>query len=260
MVTANGEVKTVPTYGPAFPTDSTPREVYDVAEMLWQVQSNAAGFEREKQKIGDELRKALRIGPVGSYLATSSPIIVIDRSGSLMDKPGVMQQVQSQASQVVQAIQRNVTQAAVINFSGENDVLVGTGFTSDPVLLLQAIQSPGNKRTGTAIYDAIVRAVDLASGSGERTMVVLLTDGVNHGGRKLDDAIRYCRTQKSPIPVIIVGFEGTEGRNDADLTSLAESTGGFYVYSEQSTIEKILQRFRFFSTYKAASKPQGSAN
>ena len=198
------------------------------------------------------------VNSITSDTVVSAPILVIDRSGSLLDQPGVMQQIQNKAADVVQAIQRTVSKAAVINFSGADTNAVDTVFTNDPQQLLQAIRNPSVPKNGTAIYDAIIKAVDYSATSGEKTMLILFTDGVNHEGRDIREAVKHC--EQKGVPVLIVGFTGTEGRNDDDLQALAEGTGGFYVRSEQSSINDILQRFKFYNADKQKTRPNGRAD
>lgn len=191
-------------------------------------------------------------------LVVSAPVLVIDRSGSISDVAGVMEQVQNKAEDVVRAIQRNVSGAAVINFSGAGNSAVDTGFTSDSATLLRAIRAPSIGNTGTAIYDAVGRAVEVARTRGERTMMILFTDGKNNQGRGLEEAILGCKA--AGVPVVIVGFVGSEGRDEKSLQTLAFSTGGFYVPSESADIAELLERFRFYSQSKAASRIRGSAD
>jgi len=197
-------------------------------------------------------------GGVTGEVGVSAPILVIDRSGSLLDQPGVMQQMQNKASDVVHAIQQTVSKAAVINFSGADTNAVDAVFTNDTQQLLQAIRNPSVQNNGTAIYDSLFKAVDYATTSGEKTMIILFTDGENHEGRGIQDAVKHC--EENGIPVLIVGFTGTEGRNEDDLKALAEGTGGFYVRSEQSSINDILQRFKFYNADKQKTRPLGSAD
>lgn len=193
-----------------------------------------------------------------SPIANISPILVIDRSGSISDQPGVMQQVQSRAVDVVNAIQKNNKEAAVINFSGTGNAAVDADFTLNRAALLKAIRNPSVGNNGTAIYDAINHAVELAAGSDKKAMVILFTDGENNAGSGLRSAILRCK--KNSVPVVIVGFVGSGGRDEDALTELALGTFGFYVHAENLNIEDVLSRFQKFSGDKAGSAPDGLPN
>lgn len=220
--------------------------------------SNMAHDEAVFEQIAIDLSEKSAL-PETNELPVSSPILVIDRSGSIQDAPGVMGQIEREAGRVVKALQSKVNQAAVINFSGANNAKLDANFTSDPDVLLRAIQNPSVGNTGTAIYDAVKSAVDVATRQGENAMVILLTDGKNNQGRGLAEVIRYCKSpRRRPIPILIVGFSGTEGRNSADLRKLAESTGAFYMDAEGNDIERVLDRSASYSHAKKVAEPAGN--
>lgn len=190
--------------------------------------------------------------------ASSAPILVIDRSGSIANQPGVMQQVQSRAVEVVDAIQANVKEAAIINFSGVGQSAVDTGFTSNRIALLKAIRNPSVDNNGTAIYDAINRAVTLANDQDKKAMVILFTDGQNNAGSDLGKAIVRCK--QNNVPVVIVGFIGSQGRDEDALNELALGTFGFYVRAENLNIKDVLSRFKDYSITKEGAAPDGLPN
>jgi hypothetical protein len=226
-----------------------PLETFTTGSYKW-------AFMRSKAIIGIK-PKTPKVTELSPSTPVSAPILVIDRSGSILGQPGAMQQIQSRAGEVVRAIQKNVTQAAVINFSGSDNCVVDADFTNDGRRLTRAIQSPSIVNTGTALYDAIVFAVDAASKKKERAMLIVFTDGGENRSRRagLKEAIEYC--QKKSVPAIVIGFVGTEGRFVGDLRTLAERTGGFYEDNERTNISDILKRFQLYSTAKAEAAPFG---
>ncbi len=186
-------------------------------------------------------------------LSDAAPILVIDRSGSIQEVAGLMEEVERRAANIVDAIMKSVREACVINFSGAGQAVVDAPFTSDPYRLSLAIESPSVGAAGTAVFDAVRLAVDEAGIRKGRAMIILLSDGMSNQGSSMWQAVQYC--QRKGVPVIAIGFVGTDGRNEEELTRFAEATGGFYVRSETTSISVILERFKKYLAAKAQAKP-----
>jgi hypothetical protein len=174
-----------------------------------------------------------------------------------------MSQVINQANQVVNAIVKVDGSAAVINFSGPGNSAMDADFTNNSRTLLQAISHPSiNGGTdGSGIYDVIVTAVNEAIQHDKTARLILFTDGIDHGSRNsITEAANYCK--KHDVSVVIVGFKGTEGRNDDALNAIVngDNKNGFYVKSEDMNVENVLQRERAYYQDVVGAKPRGSAD
>ncbi len=92
--------------------------------------------------------------------------------------------------------------------------------------------------TGTCLYDAVYKAVSIATGapSGQRA-VVLLTDGfdemLNQAGpcseQSIDDVIALATSETTQVPVYAIGIEPRV--NNADLERIASETGGVSLFA-----------------------------
>lgn len=179
-----------------------------------------------------------------SVVQKPSIIFVIDRSGSITGVRGVMEQIQQDANEFANAITKHNARAAVINFSGPGECCIDADLTSDVSVLKKAIAQPSVGHGSTALYDAIITAVDRARTSGEQPMLVVLSDGMNNSSQaSLEKAIATAMgAAKHSIPVMAVGYVGFSGRNDNDLRKLAEKTGGWYYDSERLDVQLLLEK------------------
>ena len=195
----------------------------------------------------------------GTNIPNPTPIFVIDRSGSITGAQGVMAQIQRDAEHFVDEVLRHAVQAAVINFSGQGACSLDADFTGDRATLLRAIQQPSILHGGTALNDAVVNAVAAARRKQQNPIIVLLSDGMENSSRnQLRDAIFAAKSGgQYGIPVITVGYVGTEGRNEDGLIQLADATGGFYEDSGRLDIERLLSRVTDYRKGKTEVRIKG---
>ena len=109
---------------------------------------------------------------------------------------------------------------------GPDDTVL-TDFTKSQAELTAALGKAPPLAEGTHIYDALIRASELAEESGlQRTTVVLLSDGTDVGS----DASRadaLAALEDANVRVISVGLRSKQ-YDPAALKGIAESTGGTY--------------------------------
>jgi len=152
-----------------------------------------------------------------------SMCVVLDTSGSMKN---AVSAVHEAAGQFIAQI-RKEDRVLVLSFA--NEVVTVQAFSSDLDTLRTAINSCGAKG-GTALYDAVVAAVESLRGEKGRKAIILLTDGKDENdpgtgpGSKatFDDALH--KAKESGIVIYSLGL----GKNieTSVLESLARETGG----------------------------------
>ena len=115
---------------------------------------------------------------------------------------------------------------AIVGFDGEQEEL--SGFTTDAEALSGAVATTPVLAYGTAIYDTLIQAAEMAKSQGlSRSTVVLISDGSDVGS----DATRaeaLAALDEANVRVIAVGLDSPQ-YDPETLQSLATNTGGRYV-------------------------------
>lgn len=149
-------------------------------------------------------------------------LLAIDVSGSMDGVP--LDQARAAARAFIAGL-APADRAAVLSFSDSVNAI--QDFTADRAALdraLNALTAGGN----TALYQATVESLRrTAAGAAPRRAVILLTDGVDYGGRSdvtRDQAIMTAAAQGIPIFAIALGSEIDEGY----LSALAGYSSGRY--------------------------------
>ncbi len=145
-------------------------------------------------------------------------VLVVDVSGSMDGEP--LAQARMAAADFVEGLAPQDT-AAVLTFG--DTVSVAQDFTNDKAALTDALnrlQAVGN----TALYEAASRAAFKAAESpSPRTVVILLSDGVDYGGKStVSRADSILQARFIGVPVYTIGL-GTE-IDRAYLSELAQAT------------------------------------
>jgi len=119
-----------------------------------------------------------------------------------------------------------------VNFA--KDAFIDQGFTTDPVLLRNAL-SQGKCYGGTALYDAIAASADKLSkdGKNSKKIILVVTDGADNSSTlRLEQAIRRVQQLSGPV-IYSVGLLFGEGFNFGEthfarraLEMLSAQTGG----------------------------------
>lgn len=174
---------------------------------------------------------------VSSGVKSSGAVLLIDASNSMRGAPiqGAMA-----AARAFLAERKPSLPVAVIAYNPEVTVL--TDFTTDGRALAAAVSSAPATAEGTHIYDALIRAAELAQAQGlPRTTAVLLSDGHRRGVQASPtEALEALRAAR--VRVISVGLRSPE--YDAQtLKSVARQTGGTYVLSDNPAgLERIFSQ------------------
>jgi len=160
---------------------------------------------------------------IESVLHTEQPlafVLLIDTSGS-MKKSGTVNPIldaKNAAKEFIAGL-GPLDQVAVVSFSDQANVI--QDLTADKNLAIAAIDSL-NSEGETAMYDAMVKGVELVKTRPERRVIILITDGKDTNSQfKLEDAINEAVLWKAPVYPI--GF-GSVDKNE--LNNIAQFTGG----------------------------------
>ena len=177
-----------------------------------------------------------------------SVALVLDYSGSIIDKQEIINDMESAAVEFVDQL-RIVDEAEIIKFATEIKVM--QEFTSDRALLESAIKKEPGADIGrwTALYDAVSIAVEETEkfGTKDRKAVILLTDGRDVGDdegnpgsdKDVNDVIQEAKDYGIPIFTIGLG----DNVRKPPLIRMADETGGLFFESPTSdNLETIYQQ------------------
>jgi Ca-activated chloride channel homolog len=168
-----------------------------------------------------------KLQKVTSFRKESVPValgILIDNSGSMLPKRA---KVNEAALQLVDASQQD-DRVFVVNF-GE-DAFLDQDYTQDVGKLRAALQRV-ETRGSTALYDAVIAAVDHLNQTSQMQKKVLLvvTDGGDNASRAtFQETLRKLQSKNGPV-LYTIALEQNQGRdagNRRSLSSLSEQTGG----------------------------------
>ncbi len=179
----------------------------------------------------------------GAGAGQVTSVLVLDRSGSMADNDKIAA-AQAAATAFV-GLLRPSDRIALVAFN--EAVQVAQTFTGDATVLNHAIGDL-EPDGGTALYDAVVRGVDLLRNEPGRRLLLVLSDGQdmreasNQGQRNygsqhtLAEAIAYAEAAGQPVAVVGLGDRASAGNAGIDetvLQQIATTTGGRYLYAPQ---------------------------
>ncbi len=164
---------------------------------------------------------------VSDVSATISVALVMDYSLSITGLQDSVDDMQESVASFVDNLGQD-DDAEIIKFA--TTIAVAQDFTSDKNLLTDAITAPLDVGIHSALYDAVVKAVnDTALSLKDRKAVVVITDGTDDDGsgsplstNNLNDVINYANG--TGVPIFTVGVGGKI--NSAVLQQMANYTGG----------------------------------
>jgi len=163
--------------------------------------------------------------------------LVIDTSGSMggSSTPTPLQNAVQAAKAFINTLSSQ-DQVALVAFADQ--VTLVQDLTTDRTLVrnaLDTLKPNGN----TALYDAVVQAVDILKNRSERRVIVLLTDGVDSGIGQFtfDDAVN--EAARWAVPVYPIGFGSVD---KSELEKFAFLTGGAaQIQPDSSTLQAAFQ-------------------
>ena len=178
---------------------------------------------------------------VSDVSATISVALVMDYSLSITGSQDSVDDMQESVDSFVDNLGKD-DDAEIIKFA--TTIAVAQDFTSDKNLLTDAITTPLDVGIHSALYDAVVKAVnDTALSLKDRKAVVVITAGTDDDGsgsplstNNLNDVINYANG--TGVPIFTVGVGGKI--NSAVLQQMANDTGGqFYSAATSDNLRNI---------------------
>lgn len=174
-------------------------------------------------------------------------VMALDSSGSMTL---AMPQMRQAAIQAVQSAPEEAV-FAVIQFN--SDITLVQDFSNDRERVAEQIgtisAAPG---TGTCLYDAAFRAIEIIRGAPRgRRAVVLLTDGKDEltQGRPCSqhtysEVLSLATRQEARVPIHTIGLStrSSTAIDEAQLREMANTTGGFAEFGEQSSLTLLFTK------------------
>ncbi len=160
-------------------------------------------------------------------------VLVLDRSGSMVGEP---LRCLKEAAQALLGQLKEGDRASLITFADAQTL--DPGFTSDTGRLKNAIARI-SAAGGTALLDAVYGAITLSDDTGRRTLIVLLTDGLDNRSWLSSPAlVRIARESESVIAAVAFGAANPRTfdvihPDRALLDDLTGQTGGETVVVER---------------------------
>ena len=150
--------------------------------------------------------------------------ILIDNSGSMLPKRA---KVNEAALQLVNASQQE-DRVFVVNFA--DDAFLDQDYTPDVAKLRAALQRV-ETRGSTALYDAVIAAVDHLNRTSQlqKRVLLVVTDGRDNASQATFQEVLHKLQSKDGPVVYIIALDQNDRRNDDNrksLDTLSEQTGG----------------------------------
>ncbi len=181
------------------------------------------------------------VGEIGSL----TTMLVMDVSGSM----NFAQKLESakSAAQTYISQMRSSDQAGLLTFNTQIEYV--QPITTNHQELSSAIDSL-KAHDDTAMYDALVNAIEILESVSGRKAIIVLTDGLdNRSTHTQDDVIQTIGPEGVSISSIGLG-EPSHSRaalsalDEPILVSLAENAGGTYAYAnDEATLRSIYERY-----------------
>jgi tight adherence protein B len=183
-----------------------------------------------------ENRKQVSIVDVRPLIDTGAEIdvvLVLDTSRSVRGEP--LEAALTAAKSFVETLPPGVP-VGLVTFSNKPRVLLRP--TANPSEASVALDTIDVTQPGTRLYDAVVTAAGLFSGSAQHN-VVLFTDGVDSGGgNDLAAAVRAATGVRATV--YSVGLNGAE-TNFSALQTLSRETGGTYSEASAANLSALFE-------------------
>jgi len=184
-----------------------------------------------------------QIGGVGE-VGPLTTLLVMDISGSM--NSGKKLSAAKVAAQAYIEQMRAGDQAGLLTFN--TSIKYVRPVTNDFTALSTAVNGL-RAQYDTAMYDALVEAVEILKDSEGRVAIIVLTDGLdNVSSNTADDVLERIGPAGLSISTIGLGdpTHGTGAQtalDEAALTSLAERAGGVYGYAENDDLSALYERY-----------------
>lgn len=170
------------------------------------------------------------VGPVGvrgtegGAAGPGAVALVLDRSPSIQEEPVAF----ASTAEGAQALLRALPEGVPVHLVAFAEHVKSERF-GDREEALSAVEGAVLAGSGTALWDALLAGVEAVSAeAAARRAVVAFTDGCDNRSRVGPDEVAAALV-RAGASLLVVGYAGTGGLDDAALQRLAERSGGAYV-------------------------------
>lgn len=198
-----------------------------------------AGFGRNDFQMTEDGTPVDIVGFRGSGESAISTALIMDRSGSMLED-GKIRGARDAAHAFVSQMKTS-DRTTLVGFN--SSIRVFQRLSNDKAVLDNAIDRI-DAEGGTALYDSVVQGVDLLKDAEGRSVLLVLTDGMDcrefnncpaEAGsvNTLNEAIDYANNHGQPVYVVGLGeydIAGNAGIDEKVLRQLAEKTYGEYFH------------------------------
>jgi len=182
---------------------------------------------------------------VGETENPLTTMLVMDVSGS-MNANDKLEAAKEAARAYVRQMRPN-DRAGLMTFN--TSIKVQQNVTTDTSLLLSAIKKLKAK-DDTAMYDALMQAIDTLQPVSGRKAIIVLTDGLDNRSQS-DAAQVIVKIGEAGLSISTIGLGDPEhpsgvlsGLDEASLSALAQTAGGGYAYANDAdSLTKIYERY-----------------
>ena len=222
---------------------------YQEAVRVEEVELPVTVLDREGKPVTGLGRDAFRVledgveVPVEAFGTTKelalSLGILVDVSGSMRE---VFPEVRAAVAGFAGRLLRDGDHCFLMTFAWEPRMALE--WTGDPAGLAGALERT-TPEGGTALYDALVRSLEMFRGRRGRTALVLLSDGDDNSSRTpWDAALRYARTARVPVFTIGYGMSVLDFYVKGKLKELAATTGAelFSAPKKKGSLDPVYAR------------------
>jgi VWFA-related protein len=195
-------------------------------------------------------------------------LLVMDISGS-MNSGGKLKAAKAAASAYVDQA-RPGDEIGLLTFNTKTEYV--QPLTKDRQALLQAIADL-KARDDTAMYDTIIRGIDILASTQGRKAIILLTDGLdNRSKRSPQEVIQMVSPQGLSVSIIGLGNPSQSkgsitALNEPALSALATQAGGGYGYAnDEDSLRSLYERYgralqsEYAITYTSPAKLRDGVN
>ncbi|MBR5265319.1 MAG: VWA domain-containing protein, partial [Clostridia bacterium] len=175
-------------------------------------------------------------------------VLALDNSASMTGEAFTI--LQASANQIIDIIDSATgdmdgvienSRVGIVSF--DSTATIESPLETNAILLKQIVNNLTTEAAGTTNhYDAFSKAISMFSTTSENEqIIIMITDGVDSEGTSADNIARYAR-ETLGITIYMIGIEGTEGIDVANLNEWATDpdTSHVIVAPTEASIEAML--------------------
>jgi Ca-activated chloride channel homolog len=203
--------------------------------------------------------------PVRFFMHEDAPVtigILIDNSGSMQPNRDLV--VAAASAFAKTSNPQDDMFALAFNEDVHSALTTDSPFTSDPIVLRDALQQVVTTRGRTALYDAMDRGLEYAEeGRHDRKVMVIVTDGADNASRvDFDEVLQKIKQSNVTVYVVAIADPVEISPSWKPLKSFSDASGGDLFHPNNvKQVNEVLQRIahEIRHTYVMAYEPTDPA-